>query len=265
MKNEKVINSLLQEKKDLENIISKAERELKNAPEGTVQIRKHYKGFQFYHRKLPSEKNGKYIPVRERKKALDLIRKRYLLRVVESAGHQVLLIDSFLNGYDPEALDKVYALEGDIRKKLITPIVMPDELFINNWTSVIYEGKPFQEGVPEHYTNKDERVRSKSEVLIANTLAHFKIPYRYEYPTEVLGRIIYPDFTVLRVADRKEIIWEHFGMMDEEEYCDKAFQRIRNYEAAGMFPGKDLIFTFETIKMPLNSRVVEAMIKQYLV
>ncbi|MBP3901936.1 MAG: hypothetical protein J6D53_10890 [Blautia sp.] len=264
MKNEIFINTLLEEKKSLEGIISKAKRELKKAPEGTVQIKKHYKGYQFYHRRLPTEKNGKYIPAAERKKALALVKKRYLQRVVKSAGEQVSLIGNFLDGYDPEALDKIYNSEGDIRKKLITPIVMPDDLFIEDWTSVAYQGKTIHEDVPEHYTNKNERVRSKSEVIIANALAQANIPYRYEYPMEVLGKIIYPDFTILRIKDRKEIIWEHLGMVDDEEYLDRAFRRIREYEAEGIFPGKDLVITFETTRIPLNSKVVEAMIKQYL-
>ena len=265
MNNEIVINTLLEEKTTLEGIISKAKKELKKAPEGTVQIRKHYKGYQFYHRRLSSEKNGKYIPAANRQKALTLVRKRYLQRIVKSATEQILLIDNFLDDYDPEALDKVYELEGEIRKKLITPVVMPDDLFIENWASLSYQGKTIPEDVPEHYTLKNERVRSKSEVIIANALAQENIPYRYEYPTEVFDKIIYPDFTILRIKDRKEIIWEHLGMMDDEEYRDRAFRRIREYEAAGIFPGDDLIITCETLGMPLNSKVVDAMIKHYLI
>ena len=225
MKNEIVINTLLEEKTTLEGIISKAKKELKKAPEGTVQIRKHYKGYQFYHRRLSSEKNGKYIPAANRQKALTLVRKRYLQRIVKSATEQILLIDNFLDGYDPEALDKVYELEGEIRKKLITPVVMSDELFIENWASVSYQGKAIPEDVPEHYTLKNERVRSKSEVIIADSLAARPVPYKYEKPL-ILGDFkCLPDFTVLNVRLRRVFYHEHFGMMDDPVYAERAINK----------------------------------------
>ena len=66
------------------------------------------------------------------------------------------------------------------------------------------------------YTSKGERVRSKSEVIIADVLNREGVPYRYEYPIYIKGiGKIYPDFTVLNIGIRKEMIWDHFGMMDD--------------------------------------------------
>ena len=82
-----------------------------------------------------------------------------------------------------------------------------------------------------------------------------KIPYRYEYPLKLkdLG-IVYPDFTLLKVATQEEIYWEHFGMMDNPAYCQKAIQKLHTYGRNGIYPGKNLIVTFETIQTPLDMR-----------
>ena len=73
-----------------------------------------------------------------------------------------------------------------------------------------YQGKPFDASLPKLYTSREERVRSKSEIIIADTLSRESIPYRYECPLHIpdVGNI-YPDFTVLNVAKRKELYWEH--------------------------------------------------------
>ena len=66
----------------------------------------------------------------------------------------------------------------------------------------MYQGKGFgEEDNTEYYTYKGERVRSKSEMIIANELFRNNIPYKYELPIELENWnkkvTIYPDFTVL--------------------------------------------------------------------
>lgn len=95
-------------------------------------------------------------------------------------------------------------------------------------------------------------------------LNRLKIPYRYEHPLRLGKWIVYPDFTILHVKQRKEIIWEHFGMMDHEAYAEKAFMKIRTYEENGVFPGEKLILTYETIKSPLNQKQILNVIRHYL-
>ncbi len=49
-----------------------------------------------------------------------------------------------------------------------------------------------------------EKVRSKSEAFIADTLYEFGIPYRYEYLVRMVnGELRYPDFTLLKVRTEK--------------------------------------------------------------
>lgn len=68
-----------------------------------------------------------------------------------------------------------------------------------------YTGKQFREGEPVILTNRGERVRSKSEKIIADCFFRKGIPYKYECPLYLKGLgIIYPDFTILsKKQDRK--------------------------------------------------------------
>ena len=53
-------------------------------------------------------------------------------------------------------------------------------------------------------------------------------------------------------------------MMDDTEYRNNAFRRIRLYEEAGIFPGDQLILTYESYQLPLNAAVTQRVIRHYL-
>ena len=257
------IYELEKEKKRLEKIIRDAEKELGRALPGSIQIKAHGNGVQFYHRKN-GEKNGEYIPVADRKRVISLVQKRYLTKLLVAAKKQKRAFDDFFRYYDQNALEKVYDAEGAVRQLFITPAELPEEQFIDSWEAVEYSGKEFREDTPVHYTQRHERVRSKSEMMIANALFHAKIPYRYECPLELGGNLVHPDFTILRMRDRKQIYWEHLGMVDDPEYRNQAFQKLRIYEANGIFPGSELILTMESYRCPLNMKIVDQMIQHYI-
>ena len=116
------------------------------------------------------------------------------------------------------------------------------------------------------YSDRGERVRSKSEKIIADKLCKENIMYRYEYPLETpYSGVIYPDFTILDEERRRNIIYEHFGMMDDAEYACNAVAKIEMYLNSGYFWGDNLIFTMETHEKPLNSKIVRDLAKKYLI
>ena len=83
---------------------------------------------------------------------------------------------------------------------------MSDEDYIEQWLSQSYERKTISEDLPIYITEKGERVRSKSEINIANTLFKMNVPYKYECPLELAnGIIIHPDFTLLDIDSRQAI------------------------------------------------------------
>ena len=108
------------------------------------------------------------------------------------------------------------------------------------WKNVDYQGKGVSDDAMELYSDAGERVRSKSEVIIANKLHNLGIAYRYEFPIKFMsGRIVYPDFYCLNVRKRREIVYEHFGMMDDPEYANNAVKKIEEYQRNGYWLGKN--------------------------
>lgn len=264
MTDTQIIQYLKTEQTRLEGIIREAQKEFAASPEGSVFVKPHGKGVQFYYHDDLGETGARYLPVAERERAVALVQKRYLRRVLDAAERSRRVIALFLKCFRPDTLKKVFEREAAIRRPFLKPFEISDAEYTQRWQAVTYAGKPFPEDEAQHYTRKNERVRSKSEVLIADSLGHANIPYRYECPMELDGRTIYPDFTILRKADRKELIWEHLGMMDDAEYREKAFRRIREYERHGIFPGSGLILTMETAQMPLNKLEIDRVIGHYL-
>ncbi len=106
-------------------------------------------------------------------------------------------------------------------------------------------------------------VRSKSEAIIADMLLNLKIPYHYEIPLNLSRTIVrYPDFTILKVSTREVFYFEHFGMMDDEEYRNNCFAKINEYRSYGIHTGRNLITTFESETMPLDIKSIRKMLKE---
>ena len=152
------------------------------------------------------------------------------------------------------------------RRILIDPIWLPDDEFRERWEAQKGEALAFRaDDESSFYTDKGERVRSKSEILIADTLGRFNVPYRYEYPLELKdGRTFHPDFLCLNVRTRREYIWEHFGLLDDPAYASRAAAKLLLFSENKIFLGKKLIITTETAAIKFSSRQVEDFIKEFL-
>ena len=248
----------------LEKLIEKTEKELKNPPQGTLRISSCDGRVQYYHRKRPSDRVGEYISKKDMKLVTALAQKEYYEKINRLAMQELKAIDAYLKQCPATTSELFYEGLQERRKELVIPVTETEEMFRKRWESLEYEGKSFAIDSFEYYTDKGERVRSKSEIIIANSLAKANVPYRYEYPVylENLG-MIYPDFTVLNMHSRKELYWEHLGMMDDEEYREKAIRKIAAYSENEIYPGERLILTFETRTTPLNVRQIKKLIEHY--
>ena len=167
--------------------------------------------------------------------------------------------------YEIGTAEDIYENLPPARRALVTPILLPDDQFVKNWLAQQYEGLGFEEGAPEFYADSGLRVRSKSEIGIANKYGELQIPMLFERPLKLKGwKTVYPDFTLLNVRLRKEFIHEHLGKMDDPEYAEENVAKINAYEKNGYYPGKNLILTFETKGNPFDVRKIEDIAKQYL-
>lgn len=134
------------------------------------------------------------------------------------------------------------------------------------WEHVTYCGNTFDEqDTSEFFSDKGERMRSKSEVLIANSLFRKGILYKYEYPIKLYnGKIRYPDFTILNIKRRKIFYWEHLGKMGDNDYVICNVRKISEYGKSGIVLGKNLVLTMETESIPLSTKDIENVINVIL-
>lgn len=221
---------------------------------------------QHYHRVNPSDIKGTYLNRKQDSLASALAQKDYDCKLIRELMAEIKALDRILDEYRPERIDEIFMSLHDCRKPLIRPAMLLDEDdYVKRWMSAEYENKAFEENAPDYFTTNGERVRSKSEILIADALSRRNIPYRYEYPIHIRGiGTVHPDFFCLNVRKRQAYVWEHNGMMSDSEYADYATNKIEKYTLAGYFPGENLILSFETDSRPLSSRIIECNINRYL-
>ena len=235
------------------------------APEGSLRISRSQNRIQYYHRVCESDRNGKYILNQDRELVRQLAQKSYDEKILVFIQEELKAISAYEKYFPKIPVEEFFGTLPEERRDLIEPVVEADEMFLARWQDVPYKRKDFPLDSPELYTDRDERVRSKSEVIIANILLQEGIPYRYEYPVKLKGLgYVHPDFTVLNIRLRKEMYWEHLGMMDDPDYCRKAIRKINTYIRNGILPGSNLILSAETSAQPLNVRDIRVLIHRYL-
>lgn len=262
----KFIKFLLADKlKEINQLIPAAEKAMEKAPEGSL-ILSHSRGkAQYYHKKDGQQGKGTYLSKENKKLIMALAQKGYeeiFLNTLKKQKNQIMRIMKTLPDVDPV---EIYTHLPKGRKELVKSHVLTDEQYIEKWQRVRFVGKTFSADAPVILTERGERVRSKSEKILADKFYAMGIPYRYECPVKVKGYgIVYPDFTLLNVHKRKEYYFEHFGMMDNPEYCQKAILKLEDYAKNGIYPGKNLLLTFETLQSPLNMVVVERILKEFI-
>ena len=100
------------------------------------------------------------------------------------------------------------------------------------------------------------KVRSKSEVIIADWLYEAGILFHYEEQLLLSEDPSCPDFYV-PITLIEKYAWEHFGAMDKENYFHRTRGRVLNYLDHRWFPGINMITTYETKKNPLSEELVE--------
>ncbi len=248
----------------LQQIVKEKRQSLAKAPEGMVRGNRHGAGWQYYYRKNSNEKNGIYIKKKNLSFARALGQKEYDNKILQGVEKELKLLNQLAAVYEQGTIEEIYQQLPPSHRQIVRPIEIPIEEYVEQWQDISFQTKAFSEDAPLFYTNKGERVRSKSEMLIANLLAYHNIPYHYEKPLYLKGYgTVYPDFTLLDVRKRKEVYWEHMGMLDDRDYREKALDKLATYFLNSFMPGDQLILSFETGRQPLNMKVIEKIVEQY--
>lgn len=258
-------NMLESEKQKLEKILQTTEKRLQQAPAGSLRLSRSQNCIQYYHC-MEGQKNGKYIAKKKEELIRMLAQKSYDEKVLQFTEKRIVQLDKFLKDYADDELAMIYEKEHAERRKLIQPVEVSRERQLKAWKEIPYQGKEFQEGVPVIMSERGERVRSKSEKIMADYFFRHGIEYKYECPLHLKGvGNVYPDFTFLSMKTGEEMYWEHNGRMDDPIYARKFVRKIQSYENNEIFPGERLILTYETEQMVLNTGSVEKLVKKYLI
>ena len=257
--------SIEEQLKMIDDWIDQAEKAVKNKPEGLLIIGQRHSKTEWY---IKKGNNLQYLPKTKEKLAKAMAQAQYARAFLKRAEEEKRTLARLLElgaerstGVMFHNLAKPFERLSEGRKQLVKAYVLPDEDFAKAWESVPYEGKAFPENTPEIYTERGERVRSKSEKMIADKLYSLGVHYRYEYPVVIRGvGTIFSDFTLLDLSERANITLEHFGLMDDPEYVKSALWKIDTFGKNGFEPGWDILFTFESREHPIDMKHFEKLI-----
>ena len=263
---------------ELQNLLFTKKKSYEKAPQGRIRISQNGGHPEYYLVTERGSLRGKYLPHSQKTLARQLAQKDYDARLIKLLQKEISTLQNYMkqtsNG---RAIPELYDSLCPARRSLITPAILTNEQYAARWQDVSWTGRPFASDAPYICTARGERVRSKSEVIIADTLFRHNIPYRYEFPITLkrsnsadirrdFGSSItlYPDFLCLNTRTRTEFYWEHFGLMDSTEYSNNAAGKLRLYTENGILAGRNLIITMETQTEPPSIKALEKLIEEFL-
>ena len=262
------------------------EKQINSLPEGKLCVTKNGKYNKMY---LLKEGEKTYIPKSNKRMAESLAYKKYLEHKYKTNIQLIKLFQKYISVEEKHNRDMIKLLGSDyIYSKMLMNYFNYDTEKINYnnvnnaladnycieaawkfgcWTNDDIYGNSEKNTYTDkliHTTASGINVRSKSEVIIANALYEFGIPFVYEKELCIGSNIIHPDFACIHYNSGEIIYWEHFGMMDKLAYRSIMCEKIGLYMEGGLVPGRNLIMTYETKDYPLTYNLVCETIELYL-
>lgn len=242
----------------LRKLIQEKTKENQKLPQANIRVDRKGKYFQYYLKE--GSYNGKYIPAAEHKQVAKYLQQDYNAKVIRSAKEELKRVEALIKQVNSNNPNEIYSRLPLGKQVMVVPFEETDEQFIDKYKSIESSKEAFRESGQIYSNCNGEEVRSKSEVIISNMLDRLHIPYVYEMPLKLMNVTVHPDFTLINAEKRRVIYYEHFGMLDDEEYLRKTLFKIQQYEESGLYLGRDLIITGETSTQPLNIKLAERII-----
>lgn len=245
--------------------IEKAKHDSSCNVKGRLQISTTGKRCEYYHIPDFDDSHLKYIPQANISLAKSLASRDYATKVLRKLQAEKRALDRYLATIQRGTAEEVYARMSIARQKLVTPILLPDNLCAKKWEQENFTQSTYMPEKKIYPTKKGDWVRSKTEMLFADMYTDMGIPYRYEEVTTLpSGEIVIPDFTLWDSKRRRVLYHEHFGLMDDHDYRKKSLKKIDDYRRNGIYVGKNLIMTFEGDGAVLNMKEMRAMFHDLL-
>ena len=219
------------------------------------------------------QKKSRYLG-KEDNTTVKLIQEKHFYELaLKELNNHISMLEAFQEKdliFDPaivnNKLPRAYRLSDENLEKVIGP----DEE--DKWYSEAQRKKAesyekasdYYKAAHKHNAKDGTPMRSKSEVHIGNALIDKGVRYVYEMPLRVMGLPVEPDFAFYSHSRGRVMLWEHAGMLGDEEYRRDFADRLNIYIKAGYVPCVDLILTFDTTDGNIDTRLIDAVIDEYL-
>lgn len=256
---------------------SNYDRRLHACPAGGLN--RHFKdGLPKYQHSVP---NGTY-PSGQRKyetKGLEedspllqqLMLKEYLRVILRRLDHNIRCLQKARDGFLPMDFKTIRSLMRDtyatLPDRLLYSVFQTDDqlpggdpfLKQRRWASQPFRQSDYRPEEKIHITSRGLAMRTRAELLIAEMLYRYDIPFRYEQVVIAGKYVLAPDFTFLG-ADGEEFYWEYCGMMADPAYRKRQLWRRGLYEGIGINEWTNMIYTYDEGDS-IDMREIEAIIK----
>lgn len=246
---------------EVTHIANLCREQLQGCPAGRLKIQRQNNNV-YYRYILGNDKSEVQVLKPDDPLICSLAQKAYMQTLLRISVCEQKLLEDLLRKYPEPSVEDLFETLSAERQKLISPIMLPNDKYIQKWLAKPYTRKKISDDIPVYLTMNGERVRSKSEQIIADRLFAAGIPYKYECPLYFDDFVVHPDFTILRLSDRREIYYEHLGRMDDPSYAEDNVRKITFYSLNGYTLGDNLFTTMETRKNPLDVRVLNELIEK---
>lgn len=243
----------------LQEARTRYEFELEGMPDGKLVHVKAADGERYYVEVRDGERPSRRGITRRPDLVATFARKEYLRKALAVIDHDVRTLERAVRRYkrfDPEevvgSLSSAYrdlpldAFYHPLVDAVALSLDATDEQRIASHAAWGAEAPGPSDYLPEGRTlrtSRGERMRSKAEVLIAETLYSYGIPFRYEQELEAGGATFHPDFT-FEGAGGKKFYLEFCGMMDDPAYVEGHKRKRSAYEAAGIAEWDNIIYLY---------------------
>ena len=241
---------------------------------GNVSLRRSGKknGNHYYYKCDPESGKRKYLGTDSNQEVILIKKVRFCKELSARAEKDKLLLKRLIDEY--------YPLDYDAINESLPCTYRDAEIIFDKHPRLdkrAEEWKKSKEAVkksvpiiyPEglkHTAIDGTRVRSKSELTIANMLFTNNVPYIYECPYFFDGEILRFDFTALSTVDyESEVVVEHQGMMDLDSYRGKYMHTLMTCLGNELVPNVDIFFTFEDLDGNFDSRQIWDIIRTRLI
>lgn len=193
----------------------------------------------------------------------------YYKKLLPVLSKELFALNRYGELYTPMEKYGIYNSLPDTIKDYVKPMFPDIKALADKWMAAPGFQNPFRKEDAVFLTKHGEKVRSKSELIIADYLYENRDRWLYKYENGLYlpksDKTVFPDFEVFSLFSGQVYYIEHVGLLSNPEYANAFVKKINEYAANGIILGKNLIVICESSETPLNTLTMKAIFEKSLV